>query len=345
MSEVTKERRYQSRAFLILPMSFNTAGILGPREYHELVRECASEGLILTIAVMGGILANASKTMPGFFGKEALFGFQWIQDYPYALPSLVNAFALILCTLTIWLFLREVRYGNLWQFDLMLTMNRRRDTEWDISITVYKQVTVSKRLSVAAGASSHRLDGLPSIKTCHSRSTSLPNPQPQHHWSSLSKAFYLSVVSGRATSSSPSPLAPSSTSSSDPSPTSGPCSSRRRDMLRKTQRRQRTLRRNEAFRCSLLEAWGCLPRLSVLRLRFWACSACSCRSSCTRLSMPVWAPCDLTSSSSQSSPYATSSRHTSQFYHPHLRLHSQCPAQQSGSGSHSFYSCRRPRER
>jgi hypothetical protein len=30
VSEVTKERKYQSRAFLILPMSFNTAGILGP---------------------------------------------------------------------------------------------------------------------------------------------------------------------------------------------------------------------------------------------------------------------------------------------------------------------------
>lgn len=30
ISEIIKEKKYQSRAFLILPMSFNVAGILGP---------------------------------------------------------------------------------------------------------------------------------------------------------------------------------------------------------------------------------------------------------------------------------------------------------------------------
>lgn len=30
IAEITKEKKYQSRAFLILPMSFNAAGILGP---------------------------------------------------------------------------------------------------------------------------------------------------------------------------------------------------------------------------------------------------------------------------------------------------------------------------
>lgn len=30
IAEITKEKKYQSRAFLILPMSFNVAGILGP---------------------------------------------------------------------------------------------------------------------------------------------------------------------------------------------------------------------------------------------------------------------------------------------------------------------------
>lgn len=32
IAEITKEKKYQSRAFLILPMSFNVAGILGPSE-------------------------------------------------------------------------------------------------------------------------------------------------------------------------------------------------------------------------------------------------------------------------------------------------------------------------
>lgn len=30
IAEITVEKKYQSRAFLILPMSFNLAGILGP---------------------------------------------------------------------------------------------------------------------------------------------------------------------------------------------------------------------------------------------------------------------------------------------------------------------------
>jgi hypothetical protein len=30
IAEITQEKKYQSRAFLILPMSFNVAGILGP---------------------------------------------------------------------------------------------------------------------------------------------------------------------------------------------------------------------------------------------------------------------------------------------------------------------------
>lgn len=34
IAEITVERKYQSRAFLILPMSFNVAGILGPCEFN-----------------------------------------------------------------------------------------------------------------------------------------------------------------------------------------------------------------------------------------------------------------------------------------------------------------------
>ncbi len=33
IAEITVEKKYQSRAFLILPMSFNVAGILGPSEF------------------------------------------------------------------------------------------------------------------------------------------------------------------------------------------------------------------------------------------------------------------------------------------------------------------------
>lgn len=36
IAEITKEKKYQSRAFLILPMSFNVAGILGPSKLKLL---------------------------------------------------------------------------------------------------------------------------------------------------------------------------------------------------------------------------------------------------------------------------------------------------------------------
>jgi hypothetical protein len=62
---------------------------------------------------MGGMLANASKTFPGLFGENAIFGYQWVRDYPYALPSLVNAFALLCCTAWTWLFLREVNCNRM----------------------------------------------------------------------------------------------------------------------------------------------------------------------------------------------------------------------------------------
>ena len=34
IAEITVERKYQSRAFLILPISFSVAATLGPCEYH-----------------------------------------------------------------------------------------------------------------------------------------------------------------------------------------------------------------------------------------------------------------------------------------------------------------------
>jgi hypothetical protein len=33
ISEVTVEKRFQSRAFMILPLSFNVAGVVGPSEW------------------------------------------------------------------------------------------------------------------------------------------------------------------------------------------------------------------------------------------------------------------------------------------------------------------------
>lgn len=108
IAEITKEKKYQSRAFLILPMSFNVAGILGP--------------------IMGGMLADSNKTLPGLFGENAVFGFQWIRDYPYALPSLVNAVSLSIVTLIVFLFLEETSRVRQNKFDAGLHLGNRIKT-------------------------------------------------------------------------------------------------------------------------------------------------------------------------------------------------------------------------
>ena len=56
---------------------------------------------------MGGFLADPANTLPGLFGKGSIFGFQWLQDYPYALPSLLNALFLTTVTVLVFLFLEE----------------------------------------------------------------------------------------------------------------------------------------------------------------------------------------------------------------------------------------------
>lgn len=57
---------------------------------------------------MGGILADPSKTLPNYFGEGAMLDYQWIRDYPFALPSILNAFFLAVSTIITALFLEEV---------------------------------------------------------------------------------------------------------------------------------------------------------------------------------------------------------------------------------------------
>ncbi|ATY65369.1 MFS transporter [Cordyceps militaris] len=105
LSEIIKEKKYQSRAFLILPMSFNVAGILGP--------------------FFGGMLASAGTTLPGVFGTGALLGFRWVQKYPFALPSLMNVLALSLVTLIVMLFLEETSPSRRHLHDPSLAVGQR----------------------------------------------------------------------------------------------------------------------------------------------------------------------------------------------------------------------------
>ncbi|KAJ5131177.1 Major facilitator superfamily domain general substrate transporter [Penicillium bovifimosum] len=74
IAENVKEKKYHSRAFLILPIGFNIASLFGP--------------------VMGGMLADPVRSYPSLFGPGSSFGgadgVQWLETYPYALPMLAN---------------------------------------------------------------------------------------------------------------------------------------------------------------------------------------------------------------------------------------------------------------
>jgi hypothetical protein len=104
-------RRYQSRAFLLLPMTFNVSAAqkMLPRIYfrlHPITRRLtqrpAQIGVIIG-PILGGLLSDPAGSYPDAFGKVAFF-----KHFPYALPNLVSACFLSLALLGIWLFLEEV---------------------------------------------------------------------------------------------------------------------------------------------------------------------------------------------------------------------------------------------
>ena len=93
ISEIIREKKYQSRAFLLLPITFNLGVIIGP--------------------ILGGVLADPVGSYPSLFGDHSVFGGKdgiwWMKKWPYALPNLVSAVFLAFSAATISLGLEEVR--------------------------------------------------------------------------------------------------------------------------------------------------------------------------------------------------------------------------------------------
>jgi len=91
VAETVREKRYLSRAFLILPMCFNIGIVVGP--------------------TLGGLLAKPVETYPGLFGEggilEGTFVAGLFTRFQYALPNLVSAVFLFCSFLTATFLLQE----------------------------------------------------------------------------------------------------------------------------------------------------------------------------------------------------------------------------------------------
>jgi hypothetical protein len=82
ISEIIREKKYQSRAFLLLPMTFNLGVIVGP--------------------ILGGILSDPADSYPGLFG-----GVPFFEKYPYATPNILSSMFLFSAATAVWLGLEE----------------------------------------------------------------------------------------------------------------------------------------------------------------------------------------------------------------------------------------------
>lgn len=91
ISEMISEKKFQSRAFLLMPMTFNIGNIIGP--------------------LLGGLLADPVTSFPGVFGPGSTLGgaqgVWWLTHWPYALPNVVSAVFLASGSLAVTLGLEE----------------------------------------------------------------------------------------------------------------------------------------------------------------------------------------------------------------------------------------------
>ncbi|KJR86684.1 MFS transporter [Sporothrix schenckii 1099-18] len=91
---------YQSRAFLILPMTFNIGVIIGP--------------------ILGGVLSDPAHSYPNQFGDNAFF-----LRFPYAAPNLLSAVILFSALLGVWLGLEETLDSRRGTRDLGIELRRK----------------------------------------------------------------------------------------------------------------------------------------------------------------------------------------------------------------------------
>ncbi|KAI9861613.1 MAG: hypothetical protein M1813_005223 [Trichoglossum hirsutum] len=110
-AEIVREKKYQSRAFLLLPLVFNSGVIAG--------------------LAFGGWLADPVTNLPAVFGPEGSLNFAhdpegvaWMRKFPFALPTMFNACVLGVSLLLAVCGLRETLPGRAEQKDYGIMVGR-----------------------------------------------------------------------------------------------------------------------------------------------------------------------------------------------------------------------------
>lgn len=122
----TVDKKYHSRAFLLLPLAFNIANIFGP--------------------ILGGLLADPVQAYPTLFGPHSTFGGEhgvpWLVQHPYAAANLLSALLLFADAAWIFLGLRETQQG--------LRYNRDRGLELAETIKYWARRFIFRRFGYAS---------------------------------------------------------------------------------------------------------------------------------------------------------------------------------------------------
>ncbi|RAQ42130.1 tetracycline-efflux transporter [Aspergillus flavus] len=109
ISEITVEKKFQSRAFLLLPMCFNLGVIIGP--------------------TMGGSLADPVQNFPRLFGPHSIFGgtegVWWMQRWPFALPNILSTIFILISFLAVFFGLDETHEIARYRHDAGRELGRR----------------------------------------------------------------------------------------------------------------------------------------------------------------------------------------------------------------------------
>ncbi|CZR59841.1 related to E.coli tetracycline resistance protein TCR1 [Phialocephala subalpina] len=100
ISEIVREKKFQSRAFLLLPMTANVGVIIGP--------------------MLGGLLSDPAASYPSLFG-----GIKWLEKFPYSPPNIVSAVFLSCALCAVFFGIEETHEQFAHEKDIGVTCRRK----------------------------------------------------------------------------------------------------------------------------------------------------------------------------------------------------------------------------